>query len=77
MGYDGHAYLAMDKCVNFERGVWFDVVECMWRKHHRVYQDHMEYIRNYILKPFRIKSPLYADHVGEMHDLEITSLQLQ
>ena len=32
-GYDGHTYLAIDKCVNFERELWFELGKCMWRKH--------------------------------------------
>ena len=33
IGYDGHYYLAIDKCVNFERELWFELGKCMWRKH--------------------------------------------
>ena len=32
-GYDKHPYLAIDKCVDFERELWFELGECMWRKH--------------------------------------------
>ena len=24
-GYDGHDYLALDKCVNFDRELWFEL----------------------------------------------------
>ena len=48
-GYDGHYYLARDKCVNFERELWFELGECIWRKHRSVYQDHMKYVRNDLL----------------------------
>ena len=33
IGYDGHPYLAIDKCVNFKRELWFELGNCMWRKH--------------------------------------------
>ena len=32
MGYEGHDYLARDKYVNFERGLWFEFGRLMWRK---------------------------------------------
>ena len=44
-GYDGHDYLARDKCVKFERDLWFELEKCMWRKHQSVYQYHMNYVR--------------------------------
>ena len=45
MGHDVHDYLAVDKCVNFERELWFELGKCIWRKHRSVYQDHMKYGR--------------------------------
>ena len=41
----------------------------MWRKHHSFYQDHMKYVRNDIVKPFKVKFLRYADRVRELHDL--------
>ena len=41
----------------------------MWRKHRSVYQDHLIYICNNILKPFRVEILRYAEQVQEMHDL--------
>ena len=43
--------------------------KCMWRKHRSVYQDHMQYIRNYIVKPFKVKIICYAERMCDMHDL--------
>ena len=63
MEYDGHDYLAQDECVEFERILWFELGRCMWRKHHIFYQDHMKYVRNDILKPFKVKFLRYADRV--------------
>ena len=34
-----------------------------------VYQDHMNYVCNDILKPFRVKILHYVERVREMHDL--------
>ena len=68
-GYDGHPYLSIDKCVNFERGLWFELWKCMWRKHRSVYQDHMNYVCNDIVKPFKLKILRYAERMHGMHDL--------
>ena len=48
-GYDGHDYLARDKCVDFERELWFELGKCMWKKDRSVYQDHMKYVHNDIV----------------------------
>ena len=68
-GYDGYPYLANDKCVEFERELWFELGKCMWRKHRSVYQDHMKYVCNDIEKPFKVKILRYSESVREMHDL--------
>ena len=68
-GYDGHDYLARDKCVDSERDLWFEFVKCMWRKYWSVHQDHINYIRNDIMKAFKVKILRYAKRVCEMHDL--------
>ena len=41
----------------------------MWRKNQSVFQDHLKYIHNEILKPFRVRIIRYAERVQEMHDL--------
>ena len=41
----------------------------MWRKHRSLYQDHMKYVRNDIVKPFKVKILRYSERVCEMHDL--------
>ena len=40
IGYDGHAYLAIDKCVGFKKELWFKLGKGMWRKHQRTFRDH-------------------------------------
>ena len=41
----------------------------MWRKHQSVYQDHMKYVCNDIVKPFKVKILRYAKRVRDMNDL--------
>ena len=69
-GYDRHTYLANDKCVEFERELWFELWKFMWRKHFSVYQDHMKYVRNDIVKHFKVKILRYAKRMHDMYDLE-------
>ena len=69
LGYGGHAYLTRDKGVNFERVLWFELGRFMWRKHWSVYQVNMKYIRNDIVKHFKVKIIRYAKCVCEMHNL--------
>ena len=54
IGYDRYAYMRLDKCVDFEKELWFELGKCMWRKHQIVYQDHLKYVCNDIVKPFRV-----------------------
>ena len=41
----------------------------MWRKHRSVYQYHMQYFCNDIVKPFKVKIFRYSERVRDMHDL--------
>ena len=68
-GYGGHPFLALYKCVEFERELWFELGKCMWRKHRSVYQDHTEYIRNDIANTLKVKILCYTKRVIEMHEL--------
>ena len=69
-GYDGNPYLSIDKCVDFERYLLLELWKLMWRNHHSVYQYHMKYVCNDIVKPFKVKILCYVERVREMHDLE-------
>ena len=49
---DGYAYLEVDKCIDFEKEVWFKLGQSMWNKHQSVFQNHVKYIHNDTVKPF-------------------------
>ena len=70
IGYDKNSYLVIDNCVAFKRELCFELGKCMWIKYWSVYQDHMKYVRNDIVKPFRVKILRYTKRVREMHDPE-------
>ena len=39
----------------------------MWRKHRSIFQDHLKYIWNGIVKPFRVVILCYSERVQNMH----------
>ena len=41
----------------------------MWRKHWSIYKNHMKYVCNDIVTPFKVKILPYSEHVREIHDL--------
>ena len=67
--YNGDDYLVLYKCVNFKRELCFELGKCMWRKHHSVFQEHLKYICDDIVKLFRVGILCYAERVQDMHDL--------
>ena len=69
IGYDGDAYLVLDKCVELKKDLWFELGKAMWRKHRSVYQDYLKYICNDIVKPLCVVILSYVEHVQNMHDL--------
>ena len=44
--------------------------KCILRKHQSVYQDHLKYVCNDIVKPFCVRILRYTKRVRDMHDLE-------
>ena len=68
-GYYGHYYLARGKCIELKRGLWLYLGKCMWRNHQSAYQEHMKYVCNVIVKPFKVKTLCYTKRVREMHEL--------
>ena len=69
IGYDGDAYLGLEKCVDFEKELWFELGKAMCRKHQIVYQGHLKYIHSDIVKPFHVGILRYTERVQDMHDL--------
>ena len=50
----GVSYLRLDKCIDFETEIYFKLGKSMLKKHRSVFQDHVKYIHNDILKPLRV-----------------------
>ena len=47
-------------CTYFENDFWFDLRIIMWRKHSSTFQNHLKYIHNDIVNPFRVVILQYA-----------------
>ena len=53
----------------FEKEFWFNFGKSMGRKHWSIFQDHVKYIHNDIVKPFRLIILQYAERARDMHNL--------
>ena len=60
-------YLDSDSCLNSEKEVWFDSGKIIWNKQWRVFQEHIKYIHNDIVKPFRGSILQYPECTHEIH----------
>ena len=67
---NGDAYLGLYKCTDFNKELWFELGKCMWRKHCSIFQDHLRYICNDIVKPSRVGVIRYFERVQDMNYLE-------
>ena len=58
------------KCYNYiECRLWFQLGKSMWKKHHRVFDDHVRYFTNDIRNNFKVKILHFYEHVYEIFDL--------
>ena len=69
LAYNEDACLVLEKCVNFKKDIWLDLVKAVWRNHRIIFQDHLKYIFNDIVKPLFVGTLHFADTVQDMHDL--------
>ena len=68
MYFDSCVFTGVERCTEFEEYMWFDMGKSMWRKHCSIFQYHVKYIHNDILKPFRVGISQYSKHICEMYD---------
>ena len=65
----GGMYLVRNICIEFDKDIWFKLGKIMLKRHRIILQDHVKYIHNDIVKPFRVSIIQYAECICEMHDL--------
>ena len=56
----GDLFTGPDHCFYFYKELWLELGKSMWRKHRITFQDHVKYICNDIVKPFRVGVLQYA-----------------
>ena len=66
----GNMYLGQDRCLDFEKDIWFELGKSMWKKNRRDFREYVKYIHNDIVKPFRVGIILYTKHINSMNNLE-------
>ena len=64
-------------CNYFEKELWFQLVNNMWRKHWSTFQDHAKYIHNDTVKNFRFRIPITMIASARCMTWKITYLNLQ
>ena len=57
----GDLFSGSELCAYFEKELWFELVNRMWRKHRSAIQYHVKYIHNDILNPFRVNIIQYKE----------------
>ena len=62
-------YFVRDICIIFEKYMWFELGKSMWNRYRGIYQVHVKYIHNDIVKTFRVVILQYADCICDMHDI--------
>ena len=65
----GDLFTGPEHCTYSEKKLWSELGKIIWRNHQNTFQDHVEYIHNNIVNPFRVVIIHYAERVREMHDL--------
>ena len=50
----GYLINGEERYAYFEKDSWFKLGKSMWRKHQSIFQDHVKYIHNDIVKPSRV-----------------------
>ena len=65
----GTVYSGVDSCIDSGKDIWLVLGNIMWKKHRSVFQDHVKYIHNDIVKHSRVRIIQYAERALGMNDL--------
>ena len=66
---DGCEVTGAERCAKVDNEFWFELIDSVWSKHCSVFQVHVKYIQNKIVKLFRVGIIQYSEIIHEMHDL--------
>ena len=60
-------YLGADMWINLKKEIWLELGKSTCKKYQSIFQDHVKYIHNDIVKPFRVGILQYPERICEMH----------
>ena len=66
---DGNVVTGEKIWAKFKKEFWFELGKSMWRKHSSIFQYHVKYIYNDIVKLFGVYILQNAKRVCEMNDI--------
>ena len=66
---DGDPTSGAEHCTCFDKELWFESVKTIMRKRRSIFQDHVKYMHNDIVKPFRKVILQYVEPVREIHNI--------
>jgi hypothetical protein len=55
-----------ESAKQFEKLLWFELGKFIWKDHHQVYYEHIEYLQQNIVKPFKWTMVQYISRIREM-----------
>ena len=55
-----------ESAEEFEKLLWFELGKLIWKDHHQVYYEHIEYLQQNIVKPFKWTMVQYISRIREM-----------
>ena len=64
---NNYGRFAKNHCECYEAYVWFETGKMMWNRHRTVFEEHIRYIENKIIKPFDMVIRDFYDRVNEMY----------
>ena len=57
-----------ESAEQFEKLLWFELGKLIWKDHRQVYYEHIEYLQQNIVKPFKWTMVQYIGRIREMFD---------
>ena len=57
-----------ESAKEFEKLLWFELGKLIWKDHRQVYHEHIEYLQQNIVKPFKWPMVRYIGRIREMFD---------
>ena len=63
-----------ESAEQFEKLLWFELGKFIWKDHHQVYYEHIEYLQQNIVKPFKWTMVQYISRIREIENVRLLHL---